>query len=50
MALVLALKPVSHQRLRRRRGRLTLSVYNWGEYISDGSTTGSLDTIEAFET
>lgn len=27
---------------------LTLNVYNWGEYISDGSE-GSLDTIEAFE-
>lgn len=26
----------------------TLNVYNWGEYISDGSD-GSLDTIEAFE-
>ena len=28
---------------------LTLNVYNWGEYISDGSE-GSLDTIAAFET
>ena len=27
---------------------LTLNVYNWGEYISDGSE-GTLDTIEAFE-
>lgn len=27
---------------------LTLNVYNWGEYISDGSN-GSLDTIKAFE-
>ena len=27
---------------------LTLNVYNWGEYISDGSE-GSLDTIKAFE-
>ena len=27
---------------------LTLNVYNWGEYISDGSE-GSLDTIQAFE-
>ena len=27
---------------------LTLNVYNWGEYISDGSE-GSLDTIRAFE-
>ena len=27
---------------------LTLNVYNWGEYISDGSD-GSLDTIKAFE-
>lgn len=27
---------------------LTLNVYNWGEYISDGSD-GSLDTIHAFE-
>lgn len=27
---------------------LTLNVYNWGEYISDGSDD-SLDTIEAFE-
>ena len=26
----------------------TLNVYNWGEYISDGSE-GSLDTIKAFE-
>ena len=28
---------------------LTLNVYNWGEYISDGSE-GTLDTIAAFET
>ncbi len=28
---------------------LTLNVYNWGEYISDGSDD-SLDTIDAFET
>ena len=27
---------------------LTLNVYNWGEYVSDGSE-GSLDTIKAFE-
>ena len=27
---------------------LTLNVYNWGEYISDGSE-GSLNTIKAFE-
>ena len=27
---------------------LTLNVYNWGEYISDGSED-SLDTIKAFE-
>ncbi len=27
---------------------LTLNVYNWGEYISDGSD-GSLDTVKAFE-
>ena len=27
---------------------LTLNVYNWGEYISDGSE-GSLDTIREFE-
>lgn len=27
---------------------LTLNVYNWGEYISDGSE-GTLDTIRAFE-
>ncbi len=27
---------------------LTLNVYNWGEYISDGSE-GSFDTIEGFE-
>ena len=27
---------------------LVLNVYNWGEYISDGSE-GTLDTIEAFE-
>ena len=27
---------------------VTLNVYNWGEYISDGSD-GSLDTIHAFE-
>lgn len=27
---------------------LTLNVYNWGEYISDGSED-SLDTVEAFE-
>ena len=27
---------------------LTLNVYNWGEYISDGSE-GTLDTIKAFE-
>lgn len=28
--------------------KLVLNVYNWGEYISDGSE-GGLDTIEAFE-
>ena len=28
--------------------KLVLNVYNWGEYISDGSE-GSLDTIAAFE-
>ena len=27
---------------------LTLNVYNWGEYISDGSED-SLDTVKAFE-
>ncbi|MBQ1281064.1 MAG: extracellular solute-binding protein [Oscillospiraceae bacterium] len=27
---------------------LTLNVYNWGEYISDGSD-GTLNTVEAFE-
>ncbi len=30
------------------RGTVTLNVYNWGEYISDGSL-GSLNTNEAFE-
>ncbi len=30
------------------RETLTLNVYNWGEYISDGSE-GSLDTNQAFE-
>ncbi len=30
------------------RETLTLNVYNWGEYISDGSE-GGLDTIAAFE-
>lgn len=29
-------------------GTLTLNVYNWGEYISDGSE-GSYDTIKEFE-
>lgn len=29
-------------------GTLTLNVYNWGEYISDGSE-GSFDTIREFE-
>ncbi len=29
-------------------GSLTLNVYNWGEYISDGSE-GSFDTIREFE-
>lgn len=29
-------------------GALTLNVYNWGEYISDGSE-GSFDTIREFE-
>ena len=27
---------------------LTLNVYNWGEYISDGSE-GSFDTVREFE-
>ena len=31
-----------------RAQQLELNVYNWGEYISDGSE-GSLDTIKAFE-
>ncbi len=30
------------------KNSLTLNVYNWGEYISDGAE-GSLDTIKAFE-
>ena len=30
------------------KSTLTLNVYNWGEYISDGSE-GSLDTVKAFE-
>ena len=30
------------------REKLVLNVYNWGEYISDGSE-GSLDTIKEFE-
>ena len=29
-------------------GKITLNVYNWGEYISDGSE-GSLDVNKAFE-
>lgn len=29
-------------------GKLTLNVYNWGEYISDGSE-GSYDTVREFE-
>lgn len=29
-------------------GKITLNVYNWGQYISDGSD-GSLDVIAAFE-
>lgn len=31
-----------------KKESLTLNVYNWGEYISDGSE-GSLDTVKAFE-
>ncbi len=31
-----------------RADKLVLNVYNWGEYISDGSE-GGLDTIHAFE-
>ena len=31
-----------------KKGTLTLNVYNWGEYISDGSE-GSLNTVKAFE-
>ena len=31
-----------------RAQQLELNVYNWGEYISDGSE-GSLDTVKAFE-
>ena len=34
--------------LGRTRGPLELNVYNWGEYISDGSE-GTLDTIADFE-
>ena len=33
----------------RGKDTLTLNVYNWGEYISDGSE-GSFDTIREFET
>ena len=32
----------------RTSGTLTLNVYNWGEYISDGSED-SYDTISEFE-
>ena len=31
-----------------RDQNITLNVYNWGEYISDG-TEGSLDVVKAFE-
>ena len=31
-----------------KKDNLTLNVYNWGEYISDGSED-SLDTVKAFE-
>ena len=30
------------------KNTLTLNVYNWGEYISDGSE-GSFDTVREFE-
>ena len=32
-----------------KKNSVTLNVYNWGEYISDGSE-GTLDTIAAFKT
>ena len=31
-----------------KKDTLTLNVYNWGEYISDGSE-GSFDTVREFE-
>jgi spermidine/putrescine transport system substrate-binding protein len=36
------------QNIFKDQKNLTLNVYNWGEYISDGSE-GSLDTIKDFE-
>ena len=44
LLLVLALLPV----VPARAAKDEITVYNWGQYISDG-TDGSLDVIAAFE-
>ena len=45
-ALLIAILPVFSSC--NDQDAVTLYVYNWGEYISDGSE-GSLDTNRAFE-
>ncbi|NLD87058.1 MAG: spermidine/putrescine ABC transporter substrate-binding protein [Clostridiales bacterium] len=47
-ALILAIAILATLCLSGCAGTLTLNVYNWGEYISDGSE-GTFDTIKEFE-
>ena len=48
LALVLSLFSGCDQSNAENNGTVTLNIYNWGQYISDGSE-GSLDVIAAFE-
>ena len=48
LALMLLLLPGCGKSSSNGNGKVTLNIYNWGQYMADGSD-GSLDVIAAFE-
>ena len=48
LALMLLLLPGCVKSSSNGNGKVTLNIYNWGQYMADGSD-GSLDVIAAFE-
>ena len=48
LALMLLLLPGCSKSSSNGNGKVTLNIYNWGQYMADGSD-GSLDVIAAFE-